>query len=379
MCKSNNFSHLLVAAISFWSVSAFSCPVPVYRYGLERWQPDFFQVYFLYDKQIPPEDQKALDALENSPEGKPLSVNLRVFKSDVSDKGKIDTEAKLILETFKPDKFPYAVVDFPSSARIKAPLWKGRLTPEISRLLVDSPARREVARRILSGECAVWIFVESGNKDKDGPISEKLSAELKIAETDLNARNRSEGANEPPPGFAENVMNLPVKTSILRVGRNDPSEKMFMEMLSVIAPEKMDNKNLPAAIPVFARGRMLDVFTGKDIGKENVDSVMNFLVGKCSCEVKAMNPGNDLLMAVDWGGMIYGNLVIDEVLPPLKGIGELADNPAEKTVIKPKVKKTPVIREESRSNIPSLITMLVASVISALILSFLFTKLMNKK
>jgi len=48
-------------------------------------------------------------------------------------------------------------------------------------------------------------------------------------------------------------------------------------------------------------------------------------VGWCSCEAKWQNPGMDMLMSVDWEGMITGRWLTDELLPPLTGLSEFAE------------------------------------------------------
>jgi len=45
--------------------------------------------------------------------------------------------------------------------------------------------------------------------------------------------------------------------------------------------------------------------------------VCSFLVGPCSCQVKQMNPGVDLLMPVDWDGLITGMIGMEEIVPQL--------------------------------------------------------------
>jgi hypothetical protein len=46
----------------------------------------------------------------------------------------------------------------------------------------------------------------------------------------------------------------------------------------------------------------------------------NFLVGECSCEVKAQNPGIDLLVPIDWDSFIHYEINLDDALPPLTGL-----------------------------------------------------------
>jgi hypothetical protein len=44
-----------------------------------------------------------------------------------------------------------------------------------------------------------------------------------------------------------------------------------------------------------------------------------FLTGSCSCEIKAMNPGFDIFLPIDWYEGITEEFVLDATLPPLTG------------------------------------------------------------
>ena len=50
----------------------------------------------------------------------------------------------------------------------------------------------------------------------------------------------------------------------------------------------------------FGRGRVLTALHGKDLKAKELEEVAKFLCGACSCQVKELNPGIDLLFAVKW-------------------------------------------------------------------------------
>jgi len=56
----------------------------------------------------------------------------------------------------------------------------------------------------------------------------------------------------------------------------------------------------PMAFPLFGRGRALCALVGKDINADNALEISEFLVGQCSCLVKADSPGADMLFRADW-------------------------------------------------------------------------------
>lgn len=46
------------------------------------------------------------------------------------------------------------------------------------------------------------------------------------------------------------------------------------------------------------------MLSGKDICAEAIGSAGAFLTGACSCQVKEMNPGVNLLLAADWEALL---------------------------------------------------------------------------
>ncbi len=56
----------------------------------------------------------------------------------------------------------------------------------------------------------------------------------------------------------------------------------------------------PMAFPVFGRGRVLYALIGKGINPDMIRRACEFMVGPCSCQVKAQNPGFDLLTNYNW-------------------------------------------------------------------------------
>lgn len=78
--------------------------------------------------------------------------------------------------------------------------------------------------------------------------------------------------------------------------------------------------------------RSLGALRGEHLDAETIASAAAFLVGSCSCEVKALNPGVDMLMSVNWDDLIEGTAVIDEALPPLTGLGSIVQAASEPAI-----------------------------------------------
>jgi hypothetical protein len=52
---------------------------------------------------------------------------------------------------------------------------------------------------------------------------------------------------------------------------------------------------------------------GKGITATNISEACAFLTAACSCQVKAMNPGTDLLTSVDWSRAVEGQIAGHEI------------------------------------------------------------------
>jgi hypothetical protein len=92
---------------------------------------------------------------------------------------------------------------------------------------------------------------------------------------------------------------LRAEFSLLRIRRGDAAEQPFVAML---AGPKGDVANVagPWFALVFGRGRVLGAWPAEGFGDEQIDEACLFLLAACSCQVKRMNPGWDLLLNVDW-------------------------------------------------------------------------------
>jgi hypothetical protein len=86
---------------------------------------------------------------------------------------------------------------------------------------------------------------------------------------------------------------------------------------------KLANVNEPMLFPIFGRGRVVPPAIGEEICAEAIRDMAEFLTGACSCEVKEMNPGYDLLLAANWASLV-GSQDAAVPVPPLVSISGFA-------------------------------------------------------
>ena len=62
---------------------------------------------------------------------------------------------------------------------LEQPVWRGLLDHESLQQIVDSPARKSIREKIISGESAVWVVLGTGDEVKEKPVENKLKNILK--------------------------------------------------------------------------------------------------------------------------------------------------------------------------------------------------------
>jgi hypothetical protein len=213
---------------------------------------------------------------------------------------------------------PWAIVQYPAVTGSEQPVAQGVLNRKFVQEVMDSPVRRQARQRILQGESVVWLLLESGDRKQDDKVAKMLQAECK---------KLAEVLEIPPvdPNDPRTDVNVTLKIafSVLRLSRTNPAEQCFVNQLVSIQPRFAETKG-PVVFPIFGRGRALCGLADDELTEQNVEEVAVFLTGACSCEVKAMNPGVDMLFAADWDAALEGRAVKDPEMPPLVSLSQLA-------------------------------------------------------
>jgi hypothetical protein len=260
--------RLLAPLASFWillATSALACQVPVFRYALDHWEADRYQL------EVPSEtarDDAMASFFRNLGTSSPLNLDARPQAGA--------TDARLL---------------FPRSPAVA---WQGVLTPEALRRVTNSPARTELVRRLLSGDSAVWVLIETAPESND--VAQRVEGRLRFLENvaQLPRIEPADPDSQLGPGPA-----LKLHFSLLRIASDDPEEATFIRQLA--GPEAASGFNqLPALALVFGRGRVLRAGPAESFDDKAIEEASLFLLGACSCRVKRANPGWDLLTAVNW-------------------------------------------------------------------------------
>jgi len=354
--------HTVVAVLAgaglFLAGELSACSIPVFRYALERWQPDPYGVEVRHRGPLSPEGKAAADLLTKQAADDVCPANAMVRLVDAEQEKKKEAkagaaeaapggEAAKTPETDAPKALEAGTAEPPETGAVKAPeagaaeaadaegpaerlvvyipvaarepvvAWDQPLTRTAVQGLLDSPVRADVAKRLIAGDAAVWLLLEIGDKAKDDAAFALLEKELgELEKTLMLPLDPMAGTEDEDDGAAAGSG---IRFSILRLKRDDPKEAFFVASLLRTEPD-LGEFEAPMVFPVFGRGRALYALVGRGVNIDNIRDACEFLVGACSCQVKAQNPGVDLLMSANWGEVFEGPHYVEDEPPPLTGV-----------------------------------------------------------
>lgn len=300
-----------VVAITWLSVIALAgiacaCNVPVFRYALERWKPDACEVFVFCEAGFDATHQAELEKLNAQSQANRSNLSLTVSQVGV-DKLPRHVELWESIRRLPGVKLPYVVVRTSVNDKQSVNSWHGPLANFKSEQLLDSPARQEIAKRLLKGDSVVWVVLKSSDAKRNEQINKLLKDELKkLART----TPFPEGLGLPGSElYAE--LPLVMQFTVLEIDPTDAREQFLVGLFGGFEPEALKNQQ-PLVVPVFGRGRALEVLPADRLDAGMIGDLTRYLCGACSCQVKERNPGFDLLLQADWDRELFG----DAALPP---------------------------------------------------------------
>jgi hypothetical protein len=318
----------------FVALPALACQVPVFRYALERWQADRYQVVVLHDGPLDRVQQESVARLVaaskgeasagKTPAGKtaagdvPVASAIQVETIDVSDPPK-GTDPRL-LNWWKQNSpnTPQMLVFYPPANSVgrQGPAYSGELNEGNAAEVLDSPIRRQVFQRLEKGDSAVWIFVPCGRKDADAEAKRVLEAQL-VEDAKWLELPTAEELEVKPEILTQCKIPLRISFSIVELDRKSAEEEFLLQSL-LHSEEDLVDFDQPLAFPVFGQGRVLYCLVGKGIAPDTIRAASSFMAGPCSCQVKNQNPGFDLLLGADWQQAL-GDVLISEPIETPSG------------------------------------------------------------
>jgi hypothetical protein len=276
------------AALLFLPAPAAGCSIPVFRYALERWQPSSYELIVYHRGTLKDAERKELGRVRAAAAG----ANVEITEVDLD--GKVDPEFAAVWKQHASETLPWVIGRFPD-ADLKSPLaWAGPLDSSKIEPLLDSPLRRQIVRDLFRGESAVFILLESGDAIQDAAAAKLLDDELprlrKAIVLPTPTRDGPQVRSEIP---------VQVLFACRRLSRTNTEERCLIDLLTR-CEDGLDKAKGPILFAVVGRGRVLTALHGKDLTAKQLEETARFLCGACSCQVKELNPGVDLLFTARW-------------------------------------------------------------------------------
>ncbi|NLO07759.1 MAG: hypothetical protein GX131_18220 [candidate division WS1 bacterium] len=319
-CNTAAVVRMVILLLAVWlAAGATACDIPVYQYALENWEVDQYQVVVFHRGGLSATERDAVDLLHKS--SNQQHGNLVVQTVDLA--GNPDAIMQQRWREQAGAKPPWVAVYYPRVKRTPQLAWAGALSGGNVRALLDSPLRRQIASELVGRNTASWILLESGNRGKDNAAAALLEQELRRLEETLVLPVLEGWGPDAAAAEAQKV-----RFTLHRLSRDSEAERMLVQIL-LQSEDDLTTKYArePMAFPVYGRGLILYALVGAGINEWTITKAAEFITGPCSCEVKADNPGMDMLVALDWNARV--RQTAQESLPPPSGMAGFQDRAAE--------------------------------------------------
>lgn len=303
---SQTFYRMLVCyGFFFWVCSLWACDVPVFRYALERWPADPYGVLIIEDYPLTEGEKEVLRDLETWGVAGEEALNIWVNK--VTRESLLESRFKNINETHPKGKSNQMVLVFPHVTRVFEGLWSGPLTKASAQSLKASPFRQKLIDGVLEGHSAIFLYLEGGDAKKDLENQAVIKSGVQSLEQNFDLpKNVISRVSSATPDDPSNRLLTDVPFDLKFAFQNMPSQggdDVLRSILRNLEPGHAENE--PMAFAVFGRGRVLGPIVGRDFQKEVMLQIGGYLCGRCSCQVKAQNPGVDILLNINWNKKLF--------------------------------------------------------------------------
>ncbi|NWK54362.1 hypothetical protein HW115_01975 [Verrucomicrobiaceae bacterium N1E253] len=325
-----NTTLRLLFLTAILSPYAWACQVPVFRYALERWESDTYQLFLTSPGALDKPQTEWVKEFQQKLKHTNLKLNIidtsRLSEAQLWQLPEIDTSAKEArLQLFRPNN------EQQSSGQTK-PILNTAFNEVNLNHLIDSPARRHIVDRLLEGSSCVWLIIHNNQEAKAKEIQSELNTHLRTIEKQISIPEGIIGTAERhkinEDTDLEDVLRsqIPLKIAFSShiINTQTPEEAAFVAQLIHSSGSHATLQSEPLVIPVFGRGRKLPAMPSSMLSLETLLRGCQYLCGACSCQVKEQNPGADLIINENWSSHLTSGLaVIDKELPPLAGVGDL--------------------------------------------------------
>ncbi|MBI3823046.1 MAG: hypothetical protein HY289_10265 [Planctomycetes bacterium] len=284
---------LCLVGVLMLAPSANACTIPVFRYALEKWDLTVYEIVVYHRGPLPTDLQKTIDAWNAAPN----KANVEFTTIDL-DKVSASNANNNHLQVWHVEgndaKTPWMAVRYQKPRERGVTTWSGPCTQANLNVVLDSPLRQAVLAHLTRGASGVYVFLTSGDAKKDHAAYAMVRKHLEFLETKIKLPEQSKDGPQ---------MRLPISLKvwlpILVLDRKKPEESALVQRLLAME-DGLAEETGPIVFAVIGKGRALPALYGKQLNEEWLTEITQYLCNKCSCDVKSLNPGDDLLMVANW-------------------------------------------------------------------------------
>ncbi len=303
---------LIAAICSLVAATALACKVPVFRYALERWPVDNYRMVAIVEGQEGEAVRAALDQLAV------IASSGANVETEVIDLATLSDDQLWQLEDFDGSAdTPLLQVFYPKKDGQRVKCWEGQLNQESVASWQDSPIRKQIAADLIDGDSAIFLLIDGADETQNDQLQKELQAslaaasqEIKVPDGVIARSDANQFLQDHPEASMDDVLRsdvpLRVEFSLRRLARSDPNESALLAMVHGLVKDRDE----PILVPIFGRGRMLDAMKAQECDSEVILNACRYMVGECSCTVKALNPGVDLILTVNWSEQLGQSVVM---------------------------------------------------------------------
>ncbi len=271
-----------------------ACTIPVFRYALEKWDLTPAEVLVFHNGPLPKELDETLKLFGEFPN----KLNLEINRINLA--GKVAPKVmKLWEREGKKDQGPWMLIRYAGADPTEPSAFNGPCNLANLKSIADSPLRQAVLAHLARGTSVVYVQVTSDDRKADEAIHALLTSELATLERKIKLPVQSDSGPKLQ-------LPLPLKVSftLLVLDRNKAEEAGFLSLL-LGTEERLLTMKGPIVFPIFGRGRVLGSLCAakKEITDDQILEVTKFLCRECSCQIKDLNPGLDMVMTAEWRKM----------------------------------------------------------------------------
>jgi hypothetical protein len=278
---------LLFATVTFGQKLS-ACPIPVYQYALEHWPADDYllEVCFAGDSRSEAESA-AWQQLQGALRSNGGALNL-LIKELPGTSLPAAAEGRSWMRLL-----------YPPHSRSRHTVWQGQFSQMAVEQLINSPFRQQLSGALVDRTSVVWVLLLSGNRAQDQKITAFVNENIENLAKNIVVPEKADW------GGQEMNLDWEVNFKVLPLRRDDPKEQLFIDLLLASEPDlRSDFSEHPLLFPVFGRGLLLYALAAEGINRWTLSKAVDFLTGSCSCQVKAANPGLDLLLECNWDKLV---------------------------------------------------------------------------